>query len=148
MRYIDADQSCTGYMNSTTYDANTALASIQPGSDWGLVYTTLDPLGITVAGGRADVVGVGGFTVGGGYSFYSGLTGWACDNVYNFEVVLGNGSIINANNQENADLFQAMKGSSGNLGLVTRVDMCESSYRLRSAPSSQLSLWWSFCGRL
>lgn len=112
-------------MNLTTYDSNTQIASIHPGSNWGLVYTTLDPFGVTVAGGRADVIGVGGLTLGGGYSFYSGRTGWACDNVYNFEVVLGNGSIANANSEENSDLFRAMKGSSGNLAFVTRIDMCK-----------------------
>lgn len=49
--------------------------------------------------------------------------GWACDAVHNFEVVLANGSVVNANRNEHADLFQALKGSSGNLGLVTRVDL-------------------------
>lgn len=47
------------------------------------------------------------------------------DNVQNFEVVLANGSIVNANAELNSDLFQALKGSSGNLGIVTRFDMCK-----------------------
>lgn len=113
-------------MNVTEYNENTNIASIQPGSNWGMAYAALENYNVTVAGGRADVVGVGGFTTGGGYSFYSGSTGWACDNVYNFEVVLGNGSIIDVNEEQNADLFEAMKGSSGNLALITRIDMCKS----------------------
>lgn len=112
-----------GYMNETTYDVDTTIASVQPGARWGAVYDALDPFGVTAAGGRADVVGVGGFVTGGGYSFYAGTMGWACDAVQNFEVVLANGSVIDVNHKEHADLFQAMKGSSGNLGLVTRVDI-------------------------
>ncbi len=57
-----------GYMNTTTYDQETKLASIQPGSDWGRVYETLNDYGVTTVGGRASVVGVGGFTTGGGVS--------------------------------------------------------------------------------
>lgn len=110
-------------MNGTTYDADTTIASVQPGARWGAVYKALDPFGVVTAGGRADVVGVGGFVTGGGYSFHAGTMGWACDAVHNFEVVLANGSVIDVNHEEHADLFQAMKGSSGNLGLVTRVDL-------------------------
>lgn len=109
-------------MNATTYDESSQIASIQPGSTWGPVYETLAPYGVVAVGGRADVVGVGGFTTGGGYSFHTGVRGFACDNVRNFEVVLGDGSIVNANSEENADLWKALKGGSGNFGFVTRID--------------------------
>lgn len=55
-----------GYMNSTEYDPTTGIASVRPGSNWGDVYSALDPFGVTAVGGRASVVGVGGFTTGGG----------------------------------------------------------------------------------
>ncbi|KAL4403584.1 FAD binding domain-containing protein [Colletotrichum abscissum] len=112
-----------GYMNSTEYDPTTGIASIRPGSNWGNVYSALDPFGVTAVGGRASVVGVGGFTTGGGYSFHSNRRGFACDNVVNFEVVLANGSIIDANAHENSGLWRALKGGSGNFGFVTRVDV-------------------------
>jgi FAD/FMN-containing dehydrogenase len=54
------------YLNATTYDPETKRASIQPGSDWGHVYTALNDYGVAAVGGRASVVGVGGFTTGGG----------------------------------------------------------------------------------
>ncbi|KAL9019301.1 MAG: hypothetical protein Q9185_003379 [Variospora sp. 1 TL-2023] len=38
-------------------------------------------------------------------------------------VVLGNGTVVQANNQTNPDLFTALKGSSNNLGIVTRFDI-------------------------
>lgn len=55
-------------MNTTTYDEGTKIASIQPGSDWERVFSTLDPYGVAAVGGRASVVGVGGFITGGGVS--------------------------------------------------------------------------------
>ncbi|KAI0377412.1 FAD-binding domain-containing protein [Hypomontagnella monticulosa] len=112
-----------GLMNKTTYVPETKIAQIQAGSRWHEVYESLEPHGVTVAGGRAPTVGVGGFLIGGGNSFYTGRRGWGCDNVVNFEVVLANGQIVNANATENTDLFKALKGGSTNFGIVTRFDM-------------------------
>lgn len=55
-------------MNATTYDETSKIAKIQPGSDWKRVFDTLDPYGVAAVGGRASVVGVGGFVTGGGVS--------------------------------------------------------------------------------
>jgi hypothetical protein len=38
---------------------------VGPGANWGRVYGVLDPLNISVVGGRSAEVGVGGFTLGG-----------------------------------------------------------------------------------
>lgn len=110
-------------MNGTSYNPDTRLASIQPGGHWQTVYDTLAPHGVVVTGGRAGTVGVGGFVTGGGNSFHSASHGMACDQVANFEVVLADGAIVNANATSHPDLWQAMKGSGANLGLVTRLDM-------------------------
>jgi hypothetical protein len=48
---------------------------------------------------------------------------FSSDNVVNFEVVLADGRIVNANKDQNSDLWVALRGSSCNLGLVTRFDM-------------------------
>ncbi|KAJ4342661.1 hypothetical protein N0V87_000870 [Didymella glomerata] len=111
------------YMNGTTYNAETELASISPAARWGSVYAALEPLGRMVAGGRGSTVGVGGFLLGGGISHHAPRVGLSCDNVVNFEVVLADGRIMNANNTSNADLFTALKGGSSNFGIVTRYDM-------------------------
>jgi FAD/FMN-containing dehydrogenase len=132
-----------GYMNTTSYNPDTGIASIQPGARWGSVYEFVDPYNVTVVGARTSVVGVGGFTTGGGvsvvytlhtgstgehwlttfqYSFHSNSHGFACDNVVNWEIVLADGSVVNANASTNPDLWKAQKGGSGNLGFVTRID--------------------------
>ncbi|KAI0173482.1 FAD binding domain-containing protein [Hypoxylon sp. FL1284] len=126
-----------GYMNTTTYDEDSKSASITPGASWQSVYETLQPHGVTVAGARDGGVGTAGFITGGGSSFYSTSHGWACDNIRNFEVVLGNGTVINANVDANKVLWQALKGGSGNLGLVTRFDV----YTIEFPNASNPNIW-------
>ena len=41
----------------------------------------------------------------------------------NYEVVLASGEIVNANLNENSDLFIALRGGGNNFGIVTRFDM-------------------------
>lgn len=41
----------------------------------------------------------------------------------NYQVVLANGAIVNANSETNPDLFKALKGGSNNFGIVTRFDI-------------------------
>ncbi|KAI4957054.1 hypothetical protein J4E86_005526 [Alternaria arbusti] len=112
-----------GLMNTTIYDEAANLARFQPGTRWGGVYGALEPYGVTVAGGRASSVGVAGFLTGGGNSFYTARRGFACDQVQNFEVVLADGEVVNANATSNSDLFTALKGGSFNFGIVTRYDV-------------------------
>lgn len=60
----------------------------------------------------------------GGISYFSGRYGWGCDNVLNYEVILANGSIVNASVMSNPDLYFALRGGSGtNFGLVSRFDL-------------------------
>ncbi|KAI0903588.1 putative oxidoreductase [Ustulina deusta] len=99
------------------------IASLGVGATWDQVYIELEPLGLSVAGGRNAGVGVGGLTTGGGISYFSPRYGWSCDSIVNFEVVLANGSIVNANADENPELASALRGGSNNFGIVTRIDM-------------------------
>jgi FAD/FMN-containing dehydrogenase len=61
-------------------------------------------------------VGVGGLTLGGGLSFLSAEYGLVCDNVVNYEVVLANAAIVNANASSNSDLYWALKGGGNQFG--------------------------------
>jgi hypothetical protein len=111
------------HMNGTTYNADSKVASILPAARWGSVYAALEPLGRMVAGGRGSTVGVGGFLLGGGISHYAPRVGLSCDNVVNFQIVLADGRIVDANKKTHADLFTALKGGNSNFGIVTRYDM-------------------------
>lgn len=125
------------HLNQTTYDKKTNLASVGPGAKWGNAYAELMKDDILITGGRDGDVGVGGFLLGGGSTFFMGTHGFGCDAVKNYEVVLTNGTIINANDSENSDLWIALKGGGSNFGIVTRYDMealpnTKLAYRLRT----------------
>lgn len=68
-------------------------------------------------------MGVPGLLLAGGISFYGNQVGFACDSVINYEIVLGDGSLVQANKHQNPDLFWALKGGSSNFGIVTRFDI-------------------------
>ncbi|KAH7395894.1 hypothetical protein BKA64DRAFT_72190 [Cadophora sp. MPI-SDFR-AT-0126] len=99
------------------------VVSIGPGAMWGEVYGELEKYELTVVGGRVSEVGVGGLLLGGGMSHFSNRWGMACDSVKNYEVVLADSRVVNANEHENQDLFRALKGGGPNFGIVTRFDL-------------------------
>ncbi|RYP74051.1 hypothetical protein DL771_003240 [Monosporascus sp. 5C6A] len=107
-----------GLLDAVTYNPKTEIASLRPSAQWTNVYTQLEEHGVLVGGAREGVVGVGGFILGGGNTFFSCRQGFACDQVVNFEVVLADGSIVEANATTNPDLFQVLKGGSNNFGIA------------------------------
>jgi FAD/FMN-containing dehydrogenase len=102
---------------------NNKTVSVGAGARWGEVYAKLEPLDLTVAGSRTATDGVGVFVLGGGLSWYSNQHGWACDSVLEFEVVTPRGEILWVNNETHEGLFWGLKGSSGALGIVTKIKM-------------------------
>ncbi|KAH8923045.1 FAD binding domain protein [Atractiella rhizophila] len=109
-------------LDSITVDDGTKVVSVGAGAEWIDVYRFLDPLGLTVAGGRNGAVGVAGLTLGGGISYWSPQVGLTCDTVVNFEIVLADGKLTNVNATSHSDLFKALKGGANNFGVVTRID--------------------------
>ncbi|KAK8066270.1 hypothetical protein PG997_013017 [Apiospora hydei] len=59
----------------------------------------------------------------GGLSYFSYARGFVSDDVVNYEVVLANGDIVNANAETNRDLWIALKGGGNNFGIVTRFEL-------------------------
>lgn len=109
-------------MDSLHLSADQKIVSIGPGITWQAAADKLDGTGIGIPTGRCPSTAVGGVTLGGGISFFASKIGFAADNVVNYEVVLASGAVVNANASSNADLWTALKGSGGNLGVVTRFD--------------------------
>lgn len=56
-------------------------------------------------------------------NFLSREHGYSCDNIYGYEVVLANGSVVYASASSNDDLWLALKGGSNNFGIITRFDL-------------------------
>ncbi|KAF2274908.1 FAD-binding domain-containing protein [Westerdykella ornata] len=110
-------------LNSINVSETGSTVSVGTGALWGHVYDVLDPLNKTVVGARVYDVRIGGFLSGGGISFFSPQDGFGCDNVLNMQVVLANGTIVDANTTSHPQLFRALKGGQNNFGVVTRFDL-------------------------
>ncbi|KAI8665520.1 FAD-binding PCMH-type domain-containing protein [Fusarium sp. Ph1] len=112
-----------GLLNRTEYDEATNIASVGGGALWNSAYEAAAQHSVSLVGSRAGGVGVSGFLLGGGNFYYTGQRGFGCDNVVNYEVVLTDGKIVNANATSNEDLYRALKGGGSNFGIVTRFDL-------------------------
>ncbi|KAI0168669.1 hypothetical protein BJ166DRAFT_611763 [Pestalotiopsis sp. NC0098] len=109
-------------LNSIEINPDSSTVSVGAGASWDDVYAQLDPIGLSVNGGRSAEVGISGLTLGGGISYFSPRYGWTCDTVTSIEIVLADGSIVETNANSDPDLFQALKGGNNNFGIVTRMD--------------------------
>ncbi len=97
--------------------ARTALA--QAGCTLGDVDRETQFHGLAAVLGFVSATGIAGLTVGGGFGYLTRRHGWTCDTVISMEVVTAEGKVVRAAADENAELFWALRGGSGNFGIVT-----------------------------
>jgi FAD/FMN-containing dehydrogenase len=95
------------------------LVRVDGGANWGQVAATLAPYGLAISSGDTNSVGVGGLTLSGGIGWKVRKYGLALDNVAAAEVVTADGEVVHASAAENPELFWAIRGGGGNLGIVT-----------------------------
>ncbi|KAM0332156.1 hypothetical protein ACHAQA_002430 [Verticillium albo-atrum] len=110
-------------LNEVVISDDRTYVSLGGGALWHDAYVKTNGSGVAFPGGRCPGTGVGGVTLGGGYSWFTGELGFVSDSMVNFEIVLSSGDIVNANAEENKDLFLALHGGNNNFGVVTRFDM-------------------------
>ncbi|KAH8094533.1 FAD-binding domain-containing protein [Cristinia sonorae] len=106
-------------MNAVKVSEDKKTVTIQGGALWGDVYIEADKQGVAVVGGNTWFVGVGGYLTGGGYSSLSGEYGLAIDNLLSAEVVLADGRVVRCSENEEPDLFWAIRGGGNQFGVVT-----------------------------
>ncbi len=106
-------------MNAVHVDPKTRRARAQGGATWGLFDRECQVYGLASTGGIISTTGVGGLTLGGGFGYLLGRHGLAIDNLVSLEVVTAEGQMVTASAEENPDLFWALRGGSGNFGVVT-----------------------------
>ena len=106
-------------MNSVSVDPIKKQITAGGGTLWSHVYAEAEKYDLAAVGGISPNVGVGGLTLHGGYGWLTSAHGLATDNVIEMEIVLADGSIVQASNTANKDLFWAMKGAGCMFGMVT-----------------------------
>lgn len=109
-------------MHQVEVEASSALVRIGGGACWGQVAEELAPHGLGLTAGDTSSVGVGGLTLGGGIGWMVRRYGLAIDSLLGAELVTADGAIRQVSEDEHPDLFWALRGGGGNLGVVTRFD--------------------------
>ena len=106
-------------MRDVAVDPDARLATCGGGALW----EDLDPPclrhGLATPGGTFGDTGVAGLTLGGGIGHLIGLHGLTLDNLVGATVVTATGDVVAASEDENAELFWALRGGGGNFGVVT-----------------------------
>jgi len=111
----------------------------------------LAPYGLAISSGDTTSVGVGGLTLSGGIGWKVRKYGLALDNLVGAEVVTAVGDVVHASTEQHADLFWALRGGGGNVGIVTAfeftahrtTDVFHGSIRFPAAEAASVLQGWA-----
>ncbi|MFD2026777.1 LLM class flavin-dependent oxidoreductase [Promicromonospora aerolata] len=115
--------SMSGMRSVEVVDEATRRVRIGAGATWGEVAEILAPRGWAITSGDHGGVGVGGLGTTGGIGFLGRLQGLTIDHVVAAEVVTADGRVLHASRDEHPDLFWALRGAGGNMGVVTWLEI-------------------------
>jgi FAD/FMN-containing dehydrogenase len=109
-------------LNSIEIDPVARTARVGGGCTWGELDPAAQEHGLAVTGGRFSTTGVAGLTLGSGSGWLERKCGLTADSLLSAEIVLADGSVVVAGPEDNPDLYWALRGGSGNFGVVTRFE--------------------------
>lgn len=110
-------------LTGVTVDPTARTARVVGGTLWRDVLSAAAPHGLTALHGSAPDVAVAGYILNGGLSFYGRKHGVAANSVRSVDVVLYDGAVVHASATENPELFWAVRGGGGNLGVVVSIEL-------------------------
>ena len=106
-------------LQEVVVDTDDRTARAGGGCTWKVFNEATGAHGLATVGGIIGSTGIAGLTLGGGIGYLSRRYGLSCDNLISAEVVTADGSVVVASEKEYEDLFWALRGGSGNFGVVT-----------------------------
>ena len=113
----------TREMSDVTVDPERRTARVAAGVRAGDLITAAAAHGLAPISGAALTVGVVGLTLGGGLGPLGRQYGYAADHVRSLEIVTADGVVRTASPTEEPELFWGVRGSRGNLGVVTSLEV-------------------------
>ncbi len=110
-------------LKNITVDPDGRTAAVGGGCLAGDIDAATHEHGLATPLGIISTTGAGGLILGGGIGHLSRKCGLSIDNILGAQVVLADGSVVNANENENPDLHWAIRGGGGNFGVVTQLTL-------------------------
>lgn len=107
-------------MRAVAVDKQAMTVTAEGGCLWSDVDREAAKYGLAAVGGTVNHTGVGGLTLGGGYGYLTPRVGMVIDNLLAAELVLADGSLVTASEEENRDLFWAARGAGVGFGVFTK----------------------------
>lgn len=101
-------------------DPTARISTAAAGVLWAELNEATQAHGLAVTGGLISHTGIAGLTLGGGIGWLMRKHGLSCDSLVEGEVITAEGEVVRANDEQNRDLFWALRGGGGNFGVVTR----------------------------
>ncbi|MBP1991914.1 FAD-binding oxidoreductase [Paenibacillus eucommiae] len=106
-------------MRKVSVDTEHRIAIVEPGATLGDVDAETQKYGLATPTGTVSETGVAGLALCGGLGYLRGKYGITSDNIAAVRIVTADGAEIQANEQENPDLYWAIRGGGGNFGVIT-----------------------------
>ncbi len=112
----------TERMQGFSIDLERHIARVEAGVHWGPVVAAAHQYGLAPLNGSAPHVGIVGYTLFGGFGWLLRKYGAAVDSVVAADVVTADGVLHRVSETSEPELFWALRGASGNFGIVTALE--------------------------
>ena len=109
-------------MKTVRVDAGKRRAYVEPGATLANFDEAVQAHGLATPVGINSTTGIAGLTLGGGFGWLTRKYGMTIDNLVSVDMVMADGKKLRASQNENADLFWAIRGGGGNFGVVTQFE--------------------------
>jgi FAD/FMN-containing dehydrogenase len=112
----------TERMRGVEIDSESRTARVEAGVLWAEVSQAAAEHGLAALAGSSPDVGVVGYSLGGGISWLARRYGLAANSVTAVELVNAEGEIVRADQENESELFWALRGGGGSFGVVTALE--------------------------